>query len=114
VRANGGVRFVTSGAGMTLDGQPVLTSSSLSGLAFLNASQTFSGVNTFGDIALEYGGTYHNLRLSGGNSEGFLYGSYLAFGDGIHLGYNYYADAGGGGHVVNSGGKHFAYFRGVR
>ena len=29
VRANGGVRFVTTGAGMTLDGQAVLTGSPL-------------------------------------------------------------------------------------
>jgi hypothetical protein len=32
VRANGGVRFVTGGAGMTLDGQPVLVSGGGSGL----------------------------------------------------------------------------------
>lgn len=49
-------------------------------------------------------GDYRNLGLGGGNSEGFLYGSYPALGDGIHLGYNWYYDAGGGGHVYNAGG----------
>ena len=95
VRATGGVRFVTSGAGLTVDGQSV---------ALLNANQTFSGFNTFGDLSLESGGTYHHLQLSGGNALGYLYGSYPAFADGIHLGYNYYADAIGSGHVSNGGG----------
>src|SRR5207245_818443 len=31
---------------------------------------------------------YHHLRVGGGNSDGFLYGSYHRLGDGIHLGYN--------------------------
>ena len=42
VRANGGVRFVTSGAGMTVDGQNVLTGTSpgnAGGLTNLNAAQ---------------------------------------------------------------------------
>lgn len=71
VRANGGVRFVTSGAGMTLDGQNVLTGSNGGGLtnlsasqltgtvadarlsanvALLNAGQTFTGTNTFNSV----------------------------------------------------------------
>jgi hypothetical protein len=97
VRANGGVRFVTGGAGMTLDGSP---------LARLNASQTFSGALTvFGDIALENASAgYHHLRLSGGNALGYLYSSFPAHNDGIHLAYNYYADANGAGHVFNAGG----------
>ena len=49
-------------------------------------------------------GDYHRLTLGGGNSEGFLYGSYVVFGDGIHLGYNYYADAAGNPHVIHSDG----------
>jgi trimeric autotransporter adhesin len=64
VRAQGGVRLVTSGAGITLDGQPLLSGSSslnannlVSGtvpdarlstnVALRNASQTFTGANTF-------------------------------------------------------------------
>src|SRR5262249_33367449 len=31
---------------------------------------------------------YHALRIGGGTSNGFLYTSYPALGDGIHLGYN--------------------------
>jgi hypothetical protein len=38
VRANGGVRLVTSGAGMTVDGQSVFTGSNGSGLTNLNAA----------------------------------------------------------------------------
>ena len=103
-----------------------------SNVAVLNANQTITGQDTFnnvngvaisgplsastitppsgtltvaGDIAMA-GGTnvYHNFSLSGGNSTGFLYGSYPAFGDGIHLGYNFYADNNGSNHVINTGG----------
>lgn len=42
---------------------------------------------------------YRHLRLGGGNSSGFLYGSFPAFGDGIHLGYNFYADPAGAPHL---------------
>ncbi len=49
-------------------------------------------------------GDYHHLRMGGGNSNGFLYGSYPHFGDGIHLGYNYYADAAGANQVVHPDG----------
>jgi hypothetical protein len=43
VRANGGVRLVTSGAGLTVDGLPVLAGNNGSGLVNLNASQLTSG-----------------------------------------------------------------------
>jgi hypothetical protein len=62
------------------------------------------GVVLAGDVQLTGGAAYHNLSLSGGNSLGFLYGSFLALGDGIHLGYNYLYEAAGGGHVINAGG----------
>ena len=95
VRAYGGVRLLTSGAGLTLDGVAQATSFSSSG----------PGLSVFGDIALESSSaTYHHLRLSGGNSTGFLYGSFPYFGDGVHLGYNFYADAAGSPHVINGGG----------
>ena len=38
VRANGGVRLVTSGAGLTVDGLPVLAGNNGSGLVNLNAA----------------------------------------------------------------------------
>ncbi len=48
---------------------------------------------------------YQHLRIGGGNSSGFLYGSYPNFGDGIHLGYNYLAGATGGIYTIpNPGG----------
>jgi hypothetical protein len=63
------------------------------------------GVGLFGDVQIGTGGgDYHYLLLGGGNSSGFLYGSYPHWGDGIHLGYNYYADSIGGSHIINSGG----------
>jgi hypothetical protein len=49
-------------------------------------------------------GDYRRFRIGGGNSDGFLYGSYPALGDGIHMGYNWYYDAAGTGHIVNAGG----------
>jgi hypothetical protein len=50
-------------------------------------------------------GDYQHCRIGGGNSSGYLYGSYPKYGDGIHLGYNYYADAFGNNVVINSGGQ---------
>ena len=50
------------------------------------------------------GGDYHQLALGGGNSTGYLYGSYVKFADGVHLGYNYFADAAGNSVIANSGG----------
>lgn len=132
VQATGGVRFITSGTGMTLDGQTILANNQssvtlngtfngngggltlnaanitsgtladarLSGnVALLNTSPTFAG-----DITMSGGAAYHHLALSGGNSTGYVYGSYPAFGDGVHLGYNYYADANGFPHVPDIGG----------
>jgi hypothetical protein len=70
---------------------------------FLFYSQ--AGVTLAADVAIAGGpDTYHNLSLNGGNSTGYLYGSFPALGDGVHLGYNYYYDNGGTGHIGNSGG----------
>jgi hypothetical protein len=46
VRATGGVRFVTGGAGMTLDGQAVLTPGALSNVALLTGGNAFTGQQT--------------------------------------------------------------------
>jgi hypothetical protein len=62
------------------------------------------GVVLAADVTLSGGAAYHNLSLSGGNSLGYLYGSYPALADGVHLGYNWYYDATGTGHAINSGG----------
>lgn len=37
-------------------------------------------------------GDYQHIRLGGGNSSGYLYGSYPGHGDNINLSYNYYHD----------------------
>jgi hypothetical protein len=50
------------------------------------------------------GGDYRHIELGGGNASGYLYGSFPKFADGVHLGYNYYADANGNNHVYNAGG----------
>jgi hypothetical protein len=62
------------------------------------------GILFAGDLQLAGGAAYHNLSLSGGNALGYLYGSFPALADGIHLGYNYYYDASGNGHPFNAGG----------
>lgn len=63
------------------------------------------GVVLAANVAIGTGsGDYRHLQIGGGNSTGFLYGSYAALGDGIHLGYNFYYDAAGTPHVYNDGG----------
>ncbi len=49
-------------------------------------------------------GDYQHLRIGGGNSSGFLYGSFPHFADGVHLGYNYYADGAGTNQVIHPDG----------
>jgi hypothetical protein len=63
------------------------------------------GATLTGDLALDPS-AYHSISMTGGNSLGFLYGQYNAFGnlDGIHLGYNFYYDTGGTPHIPNAGG----------
>lgn len=73
--------------------------------ATLNKITPASTLTVDGDMEIGLGNTdYHHLRLGGGNSSGYLYGSYPALPDGIHLGYNYYKDASGVDHVRNLGG----------
>lgn len=62
------------------------------------------GIRLAGDVALDGDGLYHHLELSGGNALGYLYGSFPGLADGIHLGYNYYWDNSGAGHIFNTGG----------
>jgi hypothetical protein len=49
-------------------------------------------------------GDYRNFRIGGGNSSGFLYGSFPAYADGIHMGYNYFADNAGVHRIIQPGG----------
>jgi hypothetical protein len=47
---------------------------------------------------------YRHFSIGGGNSYGYMYGSFLGLGDGIHMGYNYYYDAAGNGQLIHAGG----------
>ena len=64
VRANGGVRFVTSGAGITVDGSPVLTSAAGNGIVIqtnlAGAPNTISGAA--GNCGQRSRGRHHQRR----------------------------------------------------
>jgi hypothetical protein len=104
--------FSGSGSGLTSLNASSLSSGTVAdarlsaNVAKLNADQTFTGTNVFAsDMQIGTSSAdYQHLQLGGGNSWGYLYGSYPALGDGIHLGYNYYYDAAGHGHLTRSGG----------
>jgi hypothetical protein len=49
-------------------------------------------------------GDYRQFIVGGGNSDGFIYGSFARLGDGIHMGYNFYADAVGTNQIVHPDG----------
>jgi hypothetical protein len=61
------------------------------------------GIRLAGNVQLETS-TYRHLSLSGGNSLGYLYGSFPALADGVHLAYNHYYNAAGSSLVINGGG----------
>lgn len=89
---------------LTVDTGATLNDLTVTGNA--NLKKITPGTTLILDGDLEFGSsTYHHVLLGGGNSSGFLYGSYPKLGDGIHLGYNYYEDAAGVGHVRNAGGQ---------
>ena len=65
------------------------------------------GITLAGDMQMgTSAGDYHHFSIGGGNSYGYIFGSYLnpSLGDGIHMGYNWYSDAAGTGHIINAGG----------
>lgn len=83
------------------DGTPAFSSTAIGQFAV----RARGGVLLAGDVQIgTSSGDYHRLSLGGGNSSGFLYGSYPAFPDEVALSYNYYADAQGNGHIINTGG----------
>jgi len=86
------IDFVTGGR--------VLSDANANLLLNSDMSSTFNGSIQMG----ANNGDYRQFRLGGGNSAGFLYGSFLRYADGIHLGYNYYANAAGQDVIVNPGG----------
>lgn len=66
------------------------------------AVRAAGGIRLSGNVHLA--DDYRQLSLSGGNSLGYLYGSFPALADGVHLAYNHYYNAAGSGQVFNTGG----------
>ena len=79
VRASGGVRVVTAGAGMTIDGLPVLAGTVAdaqlsANVARLNASQTFTGTNCFnGRVGIGISNPGFALDVSGAMRASIIY-----------------------------------------
>ena len=70
VRARGGVRFVTSGAGMTVDGFPLLTSGGSSGIAIQNNSDGEPNI-VMGSPANFVAGGVEGATISGGGTTNY-------------------------------------------
>ncbi len=83
------------GAGLALNNNRVGIGTTTPGKKLTVAGDMEIGVNS---------ADYRHLRIGGGNSDGFLYGSFLRYGDGVHLGYNYYADAAGADRIIRPDG----------
>jgi hypothetical protein len=122
VRANGGVVFVTGGAGMTLDGQPVLTGSGTGGATFTGmvtapnylsdaAGDFVAGIgNTAGGgSATVSGGTINSangfVATVGGGEGNYATAGYATVGGGYNnLASGQFATVGGGYKNLASGG----------
>ena len=98
--SNVGIGTTTPTNRLTVNGNANISGNVGIGTAAPGEKLTIAGSMEVGTGA----GDYQHLRIGGGNSSGFIYGSYPAFGDGVHIGYNYYADAGGADHIINPGG----------
>lgn len=97
---NVGIGTTTPSNRLSVNGNANISGNVGIGTASPGENLTVAGSMEVGTSA----GDYQHLRIGGGNSSGFIYGSYPAFGDGVHIGYNYYADAAGNNHIINSGG----------
>lgn len=75
--------ILQAGAGASV----VYVTSSSVGVATAAPASGYT-LDVAGNVIMSNG--YRNLSLLGGNSSGFLYGCYAKYGDGIHLGYNFY------------------------
>ncbi len=100
---------IVSAAGLVCVNPSGLLGTGTAGGAVLNGdlqvNNFHAGEVQCGDVTIGTGaGDYRHVQLGGGNTLGFVYGSFPRWGDGIHMGYNYYADAGGGDHVIAADG----------
>jgi hypothetical protein len=70
----------------------------------IGTATPLTALQVAGDIQMGLGaGDYRRFQLGGGNSSGFLYGSFPASGDGVHLAYNHYYNAVGVSQPFNTG-----------
>jgi hypothetical protein len=115
-RSDQDVKWTSADAGtvhVTLDGTSGNVQVGTANL-FVDTTTGYVGVGTTvpqkeltvaGNMELgKYAGDYHHFRFGGGNSSGFLYGAYAKYGDGIHMGYNFYNDN-TDNQIVNTGGS---------
>lgn len=95
----------SSGRTDFVNGGSVRLSVGNNGRVGINTNTPGKTLTVAGDMELgTTSGDYRHFRIGGGNSSGFIYGSYPALGDGIHMGYNMYFNAGGSPVIANSGG----------
>jgi len=67
---------------------------SVSAAGTLSITDTTNSILLNANVAIGDGTSadYHRLSMGGGNSTGYLFGSFATLGDGIHMGYNFYSD----------------------
>ena len=75
LRHNDNTRLQTTNSGIYING-------SIAG----NGRITIAGSMEVGTAS----GDYQHIRIGGGNSSGYIYGAFNKYGDGIHMGYNWY------------------------
>ena len=101
------VSTVDGASGGIISGNTTIHSDlSVSGNVGIGTASPAERLTVAGSMEIGTGAAdYQHLRIGGGNSSGFLYGSYPNFGDGIHLGYNYLAGSTNGSYTLpNPGG----------
>ena len=99
-----GDALTISSTGSILGTLGTASQSNITTLAGLTSFGATSYTTTTCNSNLSFGTNYRNLTMFGGNSYGYLYGSFPKWGDGIHIGYNYYADATGTNQIQVVGG----------
>lgn len=78
---------------------------SVLGTTALHGNTTIAGtLGVTGSLNLGSGVNYNYLQMGGGNASGYIYANYANWGDGIDIGYNFYADGSGTTQIPNTGG----------